>query len=430
MTKLKNFLNSKTFSILGAILLGIITWFLVLNSTNPTETRTMEVPLDVLNQRAPYEIGLNERDSDVPDKITVKATGRADILGNLSVNDFYAAIDYKQIEGPGITTLQIEEPKCSRLGVKIEDYYPKSIDVKFNKVSQRNLNVQVEYNETLLSDGFEFISVVPEPETIQIYGFDSDIEQIDCIKVFLNDSLTEKSIDSDKTGSFLGHYILKSGEDATAEYDTEKITVKIQVAKRVPLVYKITGKPDKACYYESDKISHETVLLRGSAASLRNISEINLGEISIEGATEDVEVKFDLRKYIPADVSVYQLEAVAVTANIADYETKTIEVKLGESISTPGLDQTKYNYKISPEKFKIVVKGKSADLELLSDVVLGATLDLNKSVGEYNIPLTFAGLDSEKYTVIGDYSCFVKITALENVEEIIDGENTNNENAS
>ena len=61
------------------------------------------------------------------------------------------------------------------------------------------------------------------------------------------------------------------------------------------------------------------------------------------------------------------------------------------------------------------IKGKAADLNNLSVSSLGPELDLtDKGVGEYILPLEFKGIDRTKYTIIGDYTCLVKIE--ENIE--------------
>ena len=121
MIKIRNFLKSKTFYIIISALLGIMTWLLVLNYTNPTEKRSLDIPLNILNVNTPATLGLSDRDSSVPSTITVKASGRSDIIGNLTSSDLYAAVDFAKITDSGKTTLKIKEPECNRLGIKIED---------------------------------------------------------------------------------------------------------------------------------------------------------------------------------------------------------------------------------------------------------------------------------------------------------------------
>ena len=410
MIKIKNFLKSKTFYIIISALLGIMTWLLVLNYTNPTENRSLDIQLNILNVNTPATLGLSDRDSSVPNTITVKASGRADIIGNLTASDLYAAVDFAKITASGKTTLKIKEPECNRLGIKIEDYYPKTIDVVYDKISHANVDVVVEYDNSLLAENFEILSVTAEPGTVQISGFESEIANIDCIKVKLNESLTAGSIDSDKSGSFLGHYYLKSGEEVTADYETEKITVKIAVAKKVPVTYSVSGIPHNDYYLSKTGITSDAVLLCGAASDLRNINKIELGTIDISGASANVIKNFDLTGYLPAGITAYQTTDVSVSAEILKYQIKNFEVDISNSVSTPGKNPREFTYEFSVEKFTVAIKGKAADLANLSVSSLGPTIDLtDRGVGEYILPLEFADIDSNKFTVIGEYVCSVKI---------------------
>ena len=416
MIKLRNFLKSKTFYIIVSALLGIMTWLLVLNYTNPTEKRSLDIPLNVLNANAPTALGLSERDSSVPDKITIKASGRSDIIGNLSTADLYACVDFAEIKKAGTTTLEIKEPECKRLGIKIEDYYPKTVDIMYDKMSRANVDVVVDYDNSLLDENFEILSIKAEPSTVQISGFESDIADLDCIKVKLNESLAAGSIDSDKIGSYIGHYYLKSGEEVTDNFETQNITVKIEVAKRVPLKYSVSGEPHNDYYLGKTNINLNTVLLRGASSALRNINEINLGSVDVSGASVNVIKNFKIESYLPAGISAYQAGEISVSAEILKYEIKNIAVDIANSVSTPGKNPREYTYEFSKNQFDVKIKGKAADLANLSVSSLSPEINLtDKGVGEYILPLEFKAIDKSKYTVIGDYTCSVKIA--EKIEE-------------
>ncbi len=387
-----------------SILLGIISWLLVLNYTNPKETRSFDVPLVVLNENGPASLGFSNTTSTRVETITVKASGRSDIIGNLTASDLYAAIDYSEITKVGVTSLSVSKPQSARLGITIEDYFPKTVDVSFDQLKQRNINVVVDYDNALLRDGYEYLSVTALPESVQISGFASEIDEIECIKINLSDSIPEDSIDSDRTGSFIGRYILYSGEDVTANYDTEKITVRIEVAKHVPITYTLSGTPHDDYYVSETRLSSATALLRGSAAELRNINSIDLGTIDVTGATENIVKRFSLSDYLPAEITSYRAGEIIVTTEILRYAVRSFLVDADSSVSTPGKDSSQYDYHITPSRFSVRVKGKEADLDMLSLAAIGPTLDVtSRGVGVYNIPLRFSGLDESKFTVLGEY---------------------------
>lgn len=411
MAKIDKILKSKSFYVVVSVLLGIISWLLVLNYTNPKETRSLEVPLAILNENSPSLLGYSNKTPNYPENITVKASGRSDIIGNLTASDLYADVDFSKITDTGVTTLEVSRPKCTRLGITIEDYYPKKIDFKFDQLKQRYIDVLVEYDNNLLKEGYEFLSVTAEPESIPISGFATDIDEIECIRVDLSENFAPDSIDTNKTASFIGRYILANGEDVTAKYDTEKITVKIEVAKRVPVTYTVSGTPHDDYYLNRTTVSPESVLLRGPTSELRNIDSIDIGTINITGTSEDVVRRFPLSDLLPQDVAAYQTSEITVTAEILKYETKSFAVDINSSVSTPGKDPSLYDYEITPSRYSIRVKGKKSDLDALSIGALGPALDLTShGVGEYNIPLSFTSIDHDKFTVIGEYVFHVKIT--------------------
>lgn len=418
MIKFRSFLKSKTFYIIISALLGIMTWLLVLNYTNPTEKRSLDIPLDILNVNSPTALGLSDRGSAIPDRITIKASGRSDIIGNLSTADLYACVDFAEITKAGTTTLKIKEPECNRLGITIEDYYPKTIDIMYDKISRKNVDVVVEYDNSLLAENFEMLSVKAEPSSVQISGFESDIADIECIKIKLNESFAAGSIDSDKTRSFIGHYYLKNGEEVTNNFEMKNITVKIEVAKRVPLTYSVSGEPNVDYYLGKTSITSKDVLLCGSADALRNISEIALGTVDISGAVGNIIKSFNVNSYLPVGVTSYQNSDVSVSAEVLKYEIKNITVDMLNAVSTPGKNLREYTYEFSETKFDVKIKGKAADLSNITVSSLKPEINLmDKGVGEYILLLEFKGLDETKFTVVGDYVCHVKINEI--VEETL-----------
>jgi hypothetical protein len=73
--KFQKLIRSKTFYVIISVLLGIMTWLLVLNYTNPREKRSLDIPLRILNENNPSSLGLSDRGAAVPNSVTVMASG-------------------------------------------------------------------------------------------------------------------------------------------------------------------------------------------------------------------------------------------------------------------------------------------------------------------------------------------------------------------
>lgn len=409
MNNFKKVIQSKSFFMIISVLVAIISWLLVLNVTNPIKERTLEIPLAVLNSNHPGTLDLSDQTVARPVTVTVTVSGREDTLNNLTTKELSAFIDLKAITKKGITTVKVNKPECSRLGVSVKDYYPKEIDFVFDTQTQRYLDVLVEYNASLLAPGYEYVSVVAEPDKIPIVGLTNVIDTVDHIKIDLTDAISEGSINSNTTASFIGKYISVNGEDISSSFNTEKVTVHITVAKRVPIKYEITGKPNDDYYFESSTISLGTVLVKGEASELAKISEVNLGKIDISDAKQTIKKTFNLSDYIPSKLSIESTSEATVTAKIAKYDTKELTIKTSD-INCPGRDNATYVYDIASVTLKVKLKGKTEDLKNITVASLDPTINLSgKTVGYYNMAIQFNGINGEKVTVVGAYTVPVTI---------------------
>ena len=406
MNNLKKTVQSKSFFVIISVFLAIISWLLVLNTSNPIVERTLEIPLTILNKNHPATLDLSDQTVACPDTVTVTVSGRQDTINNLNIKELSATVDLKEIKNKGTTTLKVGKPQCSRLGISVQNYYPKEIEFVFDTESQRYLDVVVDYDNSLLEENFEFVSVVAEPDKIPVVGLTNIVDTVDYIQVDLNDAITQGSIAGDKTASFIGKYISTMGEDITSSFNTEKVIVHISVAKRVPIKYSVKGNPDNNYYYESHSITMDSVLIRGDASVLSKIKEINLGSVDMTDKSSSFSNTFNLQEYIPEGVSIYGESETKVNVRLAKYSTKVITIK-SSNVNYSGKDNSTYIYTITPNSLSVTVKGKAEDINYLTATAISPTIDLtNRTVGEYNIILDFKNLDTKKVSIVGEAPYF------------------------
>ena len=408
--KFVKFIQSKTALIVLSILLGIAAWLAVLGSTNPIVNRTLEVPITFENENSPASLDLKDMTVTFPKTASVTVSGRQDTLNNLNVSEISVKCDMQTITEAGETVVTVGRPECERLGVSVTDYYPKSINFYYDKTETKNLDVRLVYDTRLLEDGFEYVSVTPTLSSIPVTGMKSLIDTCDYIRIDLSDSIEEGTLDSNKNAAFLGKFISVTGENISHSFAEEKVTVEIQVGKRIYLAVNTREEPEEGFYFDGLKMSADSILVQGNPQTLRDMSFIDLGTIDLSGAKGNVERTFSLSEYLPAGVTALGDQSVTVTALVGSMETRTYTVTLS-NLTIPGRNNADYDYSISPESYRISVKGRREDMDqfLLASAV--PTLDLeNRTVGVYNIPLTFGALDTYKYTVVGEYVFTVTIS--------------------
>ena len=421
--KIQEILQSKYFYLVISALAAVAIWIIALNTSNPVIENTVEVSVIYLNETAPAEKNLSRTSELGLTTATVKVSGRQNTINKLLPSELKVYIDFADVKEIGVAHLKLSKPECDRVGVKIVDYYPKEIDVSYDTKIEKYLNIETEYTNEILAEKFEFLYVKTEPESIPISGFATEIGDLDYIKVSLSDNIQNGTIDSSRTISLLGRYITTSGHDVTADFNPEKITVKIDVAKRIPIKYTISGTPANDYYTVKDEISFGTVLLRGDSGDISGINELNLGSINIDGISSDFREEIDLTKYIPTGVSIYGDTMRVVTVDIDKYVTKSIELGI-DDISLPGRNNSEYDYTINfsenmnvvDGKILITVKGKAKAVGDLSVSLLKPVLDLSdKQVGLYRMDILFT--EPEDVDILDVYTVNVDVKYAEYDED-------------
>ena len=413
--KIKSFIDSKTFYIILSIVLAICAWLLVLSYTNPMKSRTMEIQIDFLNSDAPANLDLQDQTVTYPKIATVTVSGRQDVLNNLAASELEVTVDLSEITKAGTTKLKVSKPTCERLGVTINDYYPKTIEFTYDTVVRKNLEVRIKQDNSLLKEGYAFASVTSTLSSIPVSGLASLLDSCSHVEVNVADSIEPGTLDANKTAAFLARFISTTGEDITHRFNTEQITVNIQIAKKVNLTYTLSGKPAADYYVSKEGVSPAYVLVVGNYDALKSLDSIPLGNLSVEGKTGNAELSVDVATKLQPGLSLVTKTTAKITAEIKALQTKTFTVN-AEDINWAGKSD-QFNYTLTPESLTVTVKGKETDISKLTLASMEPTLDLQDkdATGTYNIVLKFPGLakNFKDCELVGEYVLTVEIANKE-----------------
>lgn len=417
--KLKKITEKKSFLVLFSILCGVVAWLFVLDTDNPVIERTISVEMEFVNFSEPAQKNLTLVSDLGVVSADIKISGREDLINNVIPSDLALTVDFSKVTEKGVSYITVDRPSCSKLGVKIEDYYPKEIAVTYDTKMEMYLPVKVDFQEALLKQGYEIVSYTAEPDSVPTSGFASAIENLEYIRVDLTENVVDGSVDGDKTLSFIGRYITTAGQDVTANFGTQIITVKLDVARRIPIRYRIVGELAGDFYLEGDAASQTTVLVDGNNSELAEITEIDLGDIDISNLTETTTWNFNLNDYLQGSLFISGNALVSVRAEIASLEVREFVLN-PEDISQTGRNNELYRYSILFDdsildrdgNIVVRVKGKAADLAELKLSTLRPTLDLSGKEGIYRMQsLTFDV--PEGVTLLGEYLADIEITLIQ-----------------
>ena len=146
------------------------------------------------------------------------------------------------------------------------------------------------------------------------------------------------------------------------------------------------------------ELSEESVMLKGNAEALNNITSIDVGPIDISGATDDISTSVDLTGYLPDGVFIVNSYKAKLSIDIKVETNATSTMTLNSSnITYDGLEDG-YTLTFVTDKSSVVVSGTQSDIDTLSGTTLKGKIDVTGlDAGTHTVTVK-PNLDETKYT--------------------------------
>jgi YbbR domain-containing protein len=146
------------------------------------------------------------------------------------------------------------------------------------------------------------------------------------------------------------------------------------------------------------ELSEESVMLKGNAEALNNITSIDVGPIDISGATDDISTSVDLTGYLPDGVFIVNSYKTKLSIDIKVETNATSTMTLNSSnITYDGLEDG-YTLTFVTDKSSVVVSGTQSDIDTLSGTTLKGKIDVTGlDAGTHTVTVK-PNLDETKYT--------------------------------
>lgn len=353
---MNNFLKNNMKTKIISILIAIVFWLYVSNVTNPFETRTIyNVPVRIENESFLDENGYKIKNV-YRSTVDISIRGRRDTIEEVTTNDFDVYLDYSQIKSVYDTKLVIEEPQCRKKDVTIVSYYPSSIDIQLDKNKSGTFPVELESNITL-KPGYVLIGTTVTPESIPFYTEGSVIDSVGSIKA----TLDVKDLDRDISKQVQCTVYNKEGKEISALSKDLKVTVKLEVAKEVPVALVTRGRL-ATDYVETLRVLEPArVLVKASHETMAGISSIKTEEVDIDELTQNLSTTVPL--LVPEGVKlVDSTDGVKVNINVEKLIYRDIDVPADRISILNATNDGSLTYEISTENHVLKFKGKQADI--------------------------------------------------------------------
>lgn len=401
---LKTFTNNIGFKIL-AIAFAFILWLVVYNLNDPVKTKTFTTTVTVTGRDSVVDKGLWPTIKDSEKTISFSVSGKRSYLNELDDSDFYANVD--------LANIIVDKDDTNKASVKVDigcTKYRHSITfnggdhmlpLSVEKYMQKQFEVKVSLDGSL--SGEKALGNKPQanPKVVKIGGPESIVSTIASANV--NIKVDDNTIISDNQITDRGDLTLidDNGDeidisklDVDSQYQSIAVTVDVLSTKEVPIKCTTTGGKSVL----GVELSEESVMLKGNAEALNNITSIDVGPIDISGATDDISTSVDLTGYLPDGVFIVNSSKAKLSIDIKIETNATSTMTLNSSnITYDGLEEG-YTLTFVTDKSSVIVSGTQSDIDTLSGTTLKGKIDVTGlGTGTHTVTVK-PNLDETKYT--------------------------------
>ena len=357
----KILLNNLKFKII-AVVLAFIIWAVVVNITDPTVTKTVDgIPITITNEEAVLD-GTQVYTIVSGSTASVTITGsRSTVYRVMKPSAFVATADFSAVSVTGTVDVSVELSDEYSEYKSLVDLETKSqVTIALDSIESRVFTPVPEFVGTP-AEGFETSSIIFDPEKITVYAPSEILKSIH--GVVLKIDVTDASADLNTVVEpiiidYSGNVVEKSSSVYT-DVDTVNVSAGLVQSKDVKLVATATGTVADSYSFGGITLSQETIKIKGAPDDIAGISQIDLGAINIDGATENVVTAINVAELLPNGVSLYDesQSVVTVTATIDKSTTKKVM-----------LDSTSIAIQNLPGALSVIEKLTASSLEAYVDL--------------------------------------------------------------
>lgn len=403
---MKKKLTNNLFLKIISVVIAIFVWLLIVNINDPMVTKSYNIPVTIQNDSYIESIGKTFRVEELQRGATVILRGKSSVVEGRG-NDIQAVADLTQIVDMD-TKPYVMVPitvTCDRILPENINVVPKNLRIVIEEAVEQDFVIGVDTDMTIPAREYRIGKKVANPEIIKIKGPSSLMKKIDSVVAVID--VKGMSKDAVKKGELkvydknkdilsdiqMGY--LKFGENGEPRVD---VTIDLwRVQPDVELKVNYSGSPGVG--YQVDKISvtPEKIGVAGTEEALaqlkenNNTIEINEEEITLDGKTQDFEIKVDLNKFLPPETKLAgDVESAIVNVSILPLESKQFKVPT-QDIEVMNLDEDRYRLVFGIDKMNVRVKGEADPLTKVNEKTVKPVIDLaGLDKGDHMIPVQFS----------------------------------------
>lgn len=403
----------KVFYITVSILIAFIFWFYV-NSGAAVDLTINEIPVEffngesVLANKGLMLVSGNDATVDLVLNMPRSLVYGFDVnhvrliadLGSVNATGTQQ-ISYSIIYPPGINPSQVsvKSPSVRNVSVQVGSLFRRSdVEIRCKLVGS-------------VANGYVAGRVQIQPETLEIWGQQSDVMQVSYAQVTLNIQNARSTITE-----FLDVELYDQNDQLIenkgihSDSSTISVTMPVIAATDIPLVVRLNE--DAGVRVESFDYQWDTpsITLSGDASTISQIKELVLGEIDLAEIEDEKSMTYD----IPVPDGVTNLSGVtSATLTIKNREvaTRSMTVTQFDCVNF-GADER--DVEVVTSTLDVTLRGRKDDLTQIDPENVRAVADLSDVIdasGSYTVPVTLEIDGNPDVGTVQSYQVTVRIYA-------------------
>lgn len=373
-----------------SVAIAALMWFMVINITQPVDTRTYSTPLSIKSMETLTDRGLTVGNLEElrNTKINVKVKAQRTSLDRLSQNPEWitAAVDLSElayaVNGDTIALpVSVSVQGGNTYGVSSKS--PAVVEIAVETRASREFPVEVHLNGKL-EEGTYLSEPKLSVETVRVTGPASAVNRVTKVRTNVNaEEIKETPVLKGKLICYDANNVEVKGVAISVEEVT--ISYALHDIKEVPIQVEITGNP--AAGYQIDKVSctPQYAQLTGSPEKLERLFSLQLNSIDVSGARSAVRRTFSLADYLPEDISPAEGSSQTVTVEVAISPQSEKQITIPDSRLNILGEENGKTYTLHGDA-RITLSGDGDALEKIDADDLRGTLHVNGlSAGNHKV---------------------------------------------
>lgn len=276
--------NDKLVIQVTCLVVSVILWIIIMVETNPQlEDNYTNIPVAIKNLSALENSNLVLMNTDKDNlTVNVKVKGYGEQLNKINKGDFTAYIDVLGY-AEGVTNAKVEITGPN--GVEIVNTYPSQIACNIESIISRVMDVTVQYEGNQAENYYRSLPL-SNPSSVKITGPRSVVNSANLAVATVN--INDVKDNLIKTVPVRIYDGTDSEIFMSSPVGNVEVTVPVYPTKYVNLVPNVTGTPEAGYQLASVTVNPLKVRIAARQDILDTIKELNLAELDITGAYNNI----------------------------------------------------------------------------------------------------------------------------------------------